>query len=656
MTKSSYRHDSRPRAKRLFGSWFLFYTIMASAVIAGCADDSTGADKQTADVAPVKSSADDALDLSAEKLPPNIRQNHLAKGVVTSTVLTVNNDAKYANATHLPYANPDAPKGGVLSMSAIGMFNSLNSFIDQGVPATGTFYLYDTLMAGSLDESYVLYPQLANAVTHNPDDGSWIIYHIHPDARFWDGSAVTADDVKATFEAILTKGLMSWRGFLGGIDAIEVLDSHRVKFYFNQMASADLGASVGLMPVFAKSDIEKRFDQVSLVPLMGSGAYQLELAEPSRRVRYVRDPNYWGRELMVNRGRFNFDTIEYQYFADDAVAFEAFKTGQYRFRIETDIKRWATFDNTARSSAIQKASIINQNPVLMQGLVMNLRRPLFRDKRVRQAMNLAFDFEWTNRQLLYGEYQRLDSYFFGSALQAKGAPSSDELAVLQALPLNQDEQSAIKGVPNQPVSNGDGINRTNLLKARALLLDAGLSYHNGKLHDKDGQVVRLEILAQDDKYQAVLLPYIAHLKRLGIDARLRRMDSSSYLHAKRAYDFDMIIDSFMQGNSPGAEQGYLWGSKSADEAGNQNTIGIKSAAIDSVIDKLSKATSRDETILYAKVLDRLLLAGEYMIPWYGKNTTDVMYYQGYQHPSTPPSSSIGLDYWWYQPPKDTTQD
>lgn len=637
----------KPRAKQVFGSWFLLCVIGATAVVASCADG-----KQTTDgqMTVAQSDTKDSLDLSTDKLSPDIRHNHLNSGVITSSVLTVNNDAKYDQATHLPYANPDAPKGGVLSMSAIGMFNSLNSFIDQGIPATGTFYLYDTLMAGSLDEAYVLYPQLANAVTHNPDDASWIIYHIHPKARFWDGSAVTAEDVKATFEAILTKGLMSWRGFLGGIEAIEVLDRHRVKFYFNQTASADLGASVGLMPIFAKADIDQRFDQVGLVPLMGSGAYQLELAEPSRRVRYVRDPNYWGADVMVNRGRFNFDAIEYQYFADEAVAFEAFKTGQYRFRIENDIKRWATFDQAnTRTGTIQKVSLTNQNPVLMQGLVMNLRRPLFADKRVRQAMNLAFDFEWTNQQLLYGEYQRLTSYFFGSPLQAMGKPSAKELAVLQGLPLNLDEQSALMGVPIQPVSMGDGINRDNLLKARALLLDAGFTYQDGKLHDKDGQAVRLEILVQDDQYQAVLLPYITHLKRLGIDARLRRMDGSSYLHAKRAYEFDMIIDSFMQGNSPGAEQGYLWGSASADEAGNQNTIGIKSAAVDAVIAKLSKATSRQEIELYAKVLDRLLLAGEYMIPWYGKNSTDILYYQGYHHPTRPPTSSIGLDYWWYQP-------
>lgn len=635
----------------------MFYsvTIAVATVAIGCTDTTHMPDVQTA----VATAQDlkSTLDLSADKLPITIRQNHQQAGVITSTILAANHDADYDTVSHLPYANPDAPKGGVLSMSAIGMFNSLNSFIDQGIPTTGTFYLYDTLMAGSLDESDVLYPQLANAVTRNPDDDSWIIYHIHPDARFWDGSAVTAEDVKATFEAILSKGLMSWRGFLDGIDAIEVLDRHRVKFYFRQTASNDLGTSVGLMPVFAKADIDRRFDQVSLKPLMGSGAYRLELAEPSRRVRYIKDPNYWGRDLMVNRGRFNFDAIEYQYYADDAVAFEAFKTGQYRFRIETDIKRWATFRQAQNQNrAIQMVSIINQNPVLMRGLIMNLRRPLFRDKRVRQAMNLAFDFQWTNQKLLYGEYQRLNSYFFSSALQAKGKPSHEELAVLQALPLNTDEQSAITGVPVQPISIGDGINRTNLLKARALLLDAGFYYHQGKLYDTQGQVVRLEILVQDDKYQAILLPYIAHLKRLGIDARLRRMDSSSYLNAKRAFEYDMIIDSFMQGTSPGAEQSYLWGSKAADEAGNQNTIGIKSAAIDKVIDKLTQASSKDEIQLYAKVLDRLLLAGEYMIPWYGKNTTDVMYYQGYQYPHRPPNSSIGLDYWWYQPTKNITQE
>lgn len=634
------RYGQQPRTCKV-GSWFLpcLLTVCLLPCLVACSDTDGNSGQAVQSVAVKR--------LDAANLSDAQKHSHLADGVITTTTLTVNNSVQYADATHLPYANPNAPKGGVLSMPAIGMFNSVNSFIDQGVPATGTFYLYDTLMAGSLDEAFVLYPQLAEKVTHNPDDKSWIIYHIHPKARFWDGSAVTADDVKSTFEHILTNGLMSWRSFLGGIIAIETLDQHRVKFYFDEGASADLGMTVGLMPIFAKKDIDARFSQPSLTPLLGSGAYRLDIAEPSRRIRYVRDANYWGDDVMVNRGRFNFDAIEYQYFADDAVAFEAFKSGQYQFRTEADIKRWASFDPKQNNLPIIKSELSNQNPVLMQGLVINLRKAKFSDIRVRRALNLAFDFEWVNAQLLYGEYQRLNSYFYGSNIAAKGKPSAEELVILQSLPLSEIEQSALDGVPTQPVSAGDGINRDNLLKARQLLLQAGFGYQNGQLIDQQGKVVSIEILVADDKHQAILLPYVKNLQRLGFDASIRRMDNASYLARKRAFNFDMIIDSFMQGNAPGAEQAYLWGSAAADEMGNQNTIGIKSHAIDAIITKLAQATTRHDVEIYAKVLDRLLLAGEYMIPWYGKNSTDVMYYHGYQHPNRLPTNSIGLDYWWY---------
>ncbi|WP_126331127.1 extracellular solute-binding protein [Moraxella cuniculi] len=639
--------QNKPRHR--LGRWLVICMIL---ITPACRQDTAGSlaisqgDGQTQAAA----SQEFLATLSADTLGVERKNSHINQQTITQTTLSINNTAKYSTATHLPYANPDAPKGGVLSMPAIGMFNSLNGFIDTGIAATGTFYLYDTLMAGSLDEVGVLYPQLAEKVTFSPNDDSWIIYHINPKARFWDGSPVTAHDVQATYQAILSKGLMSWRAFLSGIVAVEVLDDYRVKFYFNPSSAGDLQSTVGLMPIFAKKDIITRFDKVSLEPLMGSGAYRLQLAEPSRRVRYVRDDAYWGRDLMVNRGRFNFDAIEYVYFADEAVAFEAFKAGAYRFRIENDIKRWATF--LPKNQPINKVTIKNTNPVLMRGLVMNLRKPLFADIRVRRAMNLAFDFQWSNQQLLFGEYQRLNSYFYGSPLQAVGKPDAKEHEVLLSLPLNNDEKSALDGVPVQPVSTGDGINRANLLAAKSLLQQAGFVYQNGWLYDKTGKQLSVEILVADDKYQAILLPYLNNLKRLGLQAKLKRLDKASYINRKRQYDFDMIIDEFMQGNAPGAEQSYLWGSQSARQVGNQNTIGIQSAAIDELIVRLVQADNREQIVLYTKVLDRLLLAGEYMVAWYGKNSTDVMYYQGYQHPEKLPSAAIGLDYWWYHAPDE----
>lgn len=566
-----------------------------------------------------------------------------AKTVITTPTIAIKNTAQYATVAHLPYANPNAPKGGTLSMMATGTFNSLNPFIDVGIAATGTFYLYDTLMTGSLDEAHVLYPQLADKVTYDTANTSWVMYHIHPQARFWDGTAVTAHDVKATFEAILHKGLMSWRGFLAGIEHIQVIDKQKVLFYFADGAPKEMYANVGLMPVFAKKDIEKRFDVVSLEPLMGSGAYRLGKVEPARLVEYVQDPHYWGKDVMANRGRFNFAKIKFIYYQDEVVAQEAFKAGQFNFYTVQDDRVWINFPDT--HPQIVKRALPNHNPVLMQGLVMNLRRPLFADKRVRQALNLAFDWTWINKQLLFGQQKRLSSFFYGSPLMAVGAPSQAELEILQGLPLNADERSALHGVPVPPVSDGDGINRQNLLKARQLLLDSGFVYRDGKLLDKQGKLATLEILLTEDKHQAILLAYQRHLTRLGFVVRIRRMDNASFLYKKRAFDYDMLIDSFMQGNSPGAEQAYLWGSQSAKQAGNQNTIGIQSQAVDMVIDALTQATTREQVVLYAKVLDRLLLAGEYMVTWGGSNSTKVLYHQEISPPPRLPTAALGLDYW-----------
>lgn len=569
---------------------------------------------------------------------------NLAKdSVITTSVITQDDTPLSINISHLPYANPNAPQGGSLIMSKVGTFNSLNAFIDKGVPATGTFYLYDTLLTGSLNDSHVLYPQLAHAITYDKDDKSWVIYHIHPKAKFWDGTSVSAHDVKATFEAILTEGLMSWRGFLMGIHHIEVLDNERVIFYFDKNANPELYISVGLMPVFAKKDIDTRFGQIGLVPLMGSGAYRLGQVDVGRSVSYLKDPNYWGSEVMANRGRFNFDEIKFVYYQDELIAKEAFLAGQFNFRFENDLKAWATFDEPSFKH-ITKHAIPHQNPVSMRGLIMNLRRPLFDDKRVRQALQLAFDWTWINDKLYYGQYERLTSFFYGSRLMATGVPSAKEREILNRLPLNDDEQSALMGISPLPISDGMGHNRDNLLKARELLLSAGLYYQDGKLYHQ-GQPASFEILLGDDKMDAVLVMYLKNLQKLGMSVRLRHLDNAGFLNKKRAFDYDMMIDEFMQANSIGAEQAYLWGSKSAHESGNANTIGIQSQAIDVLIEQIIHAKDTDEMVLYAKVLDRLLMAGAYIIPFGGQRTTNVMYHQDISPPPHLPTSAIGLDYW-----------
>lgn len=569
---------------------------------------------------------------------------------ITTTALGHNSTTEYIDVPYMPYANPKAPKGGTLSLDARGTFNAANKWMTTGVAMVGTDYLYDTLMTGSLNEAFTMYPQLADKVTYDPDDTSWIIYHINPAARFWDGSPVTSSDVKATYDAILNKGPMYIRSYLGDIKDIEIIDKQRVKFVFKSDDNKEILLTVGQFPIFAKSSIDTDFEKITLTPLMGSGPYKLGRVDAGRAVSYVRDPNYWGRDLMVNRGRYNFDRIKFVYYQSDEIAFEGFKSGQYRFRPENKASNWATGYNfpAVKAGLIYKETISSENPVPMQGLVMNMRRPIFQDIRVRQALTAAYDFEWMNKTLFHGQYERLQSFFHGSELAATGAPTAAEMQVLSPLlaKLEPSQRQAVLDEWRLPTSDGSGFNRQGLLKARQLLLDAGFYYQDMKLYQPNGKLAQIEILMTGETMGRVLLPYIRNLKRLGFDASLRQVDGPQYYERMRRFDYDMVVDVFAQSLSPGAEQVGFWGSAAADEAGNANTIGIKNPAIDSVIKKLGEAKSRDEIILYTHVLDRLLRAGHYLVPLYGKSSTNVAYWNQYRHTAKLPSNAIGIDYWW----------
>ncbi|WP_350557750.1 extracellular solute-binding protein [Psychrobacter sp. CAL346-MNA-CIBAN-0220] len=569
---------------------------------------------------------------------------------ITTTALGHNSSAEYINAPYMPYANPNAPTGGTLSLDARGTFNSANKWMTTGVAMIGTDYLYDTLMTGSLNEAFTMYPQLASKVTYDPNDSSWIIYHINPAARFWDGSPVTSSDVKATYEALLTKGPMFIRSYLGDIKAIQTIDKQQVKFIFASDDNKEILLTVGQFPIFAKSSIDANFEKISLTPLMGSGPYKLGDVEAGRAVSYVRDPDYWGRDLMVNRGRYNFDMIKFVYYQSDEIAFEGFKSGQYRFRPENKASNWATGYNFPAVTAglINKEAIKSQNPVPMQGLIMNMRRPIFQDIRVRQALTAAYDFEWMNKTLFHDQYERLQSFFHGSELAATGKPSTTEMQVLTPLlsELEPIQRQAVLDEWQLPTSDGGGFNRQGLLKARQLLLDAGFYYDDMKLYQPDGAPAQIEILMTGDTMGRVLLPYIRNIKRLGFDAKLRQVDGPQYYERLRSFDYDMTVDVFAQSLSPGAEQAAFWGSVAADEAGNNNTIGIKNVAIDKVVAALSDAESRDEIVLYTHVLDRLLRAGYYLVPLYGKSETNVAYWNQYRHAKKLPTNAVGIDYWW----------
>lgn len=576
---------------------------------------------------------------------------------ITTTALGHNSTAEYINAPFMPYANPNAPTGGTLSLDARGTFNSANKWMTTGVAMIGTDYLYDTLMTGSLNEAFTMYPQLATGVTYDPNDTSWIIYHLNPAARFWDGNPVTSTDVKATYEAILTKGPMYIRSYLGDIKEVQIIDKHQVKFVFNSADNKEILLTVGQFPIFAKSSIDTDFETISLTPLMGSGPYKLGKVDAGRAVSYVRDPNYWGRDLAVNRGRYNFDIIKFVYYQSDEIAFEGFKSGQYRFRPENKASNWAKGYNfpAVKAGMIIKESISSQNPVPMQGLVMNMRRPLFQDIRVRQALSYAYDFEWMNKTLFHNQYERLQSFFQGSELAATQTPSSEEMKVLRPLlaELEPIQRQGTQANWRLPTSDGSGFNRDALLKARKLLLEAGFYYKDMQLYQPNGKRAQIEILMTGDALSRVLLPYIRNIERLGFEANLRQVDGPQYYERMRSFDYDMTTDVFAQSLSPGAEQAAFWGSAAADEVGNHNTVGIKNPAIDKVIKALGDAKSRDEIILYTKVLDRLLRAGHYLVPLYGKSDTNVAYWDQYRHVDKLPTNAVGIDYWWVDKAAET---
>ncbi|MGM8909634.1 extracellular solute-binding protein [Psychrobacter sp. 1U1] len=576
---------------------------------------------------------------------------------ITTTALGHNSPTEYIDAPYMPYANPDAPTGGVLSLDARGTFNAANKWMTTGVAMIGTDYLYDTLMTGSLNEAFTMYPQLASKVTYDPDDTSWIIYHINPAARFWDGSPVTSQDVKATYDAILNKGPMYIRSYLGDIKDIEIIDKRRVKFIFASDDNKEILLTVGQFPIFAKSSIDADFEKISLTPLMGSGPYKLGRVDAGRSVSYIRDPNYWGRDLMVNRGRYNFDMIKFVYYQSDEIAFEGFKSGQYRFRPENKASNWATGYNfpAVKAGLIHKESISSQNPVPMQALVMNMRRPLFQDIRVRQALTAAYDFEWMNKTLFHGQYERLQSFFHGSELAATGTPSAAEMQVLTPLlsKLEPIQRQAVLAEWQLPTSDGSGFNRKGLLKARKLLLDAGFYYDDMQLYQPGGKQAQIEILMTGETMGRVLLPYIRNLKRLGFDATLRQVDGPQYYERMRRFDYDMVVDVFAQSLSPGAEQAAFWGSAAADQPGNRNTVGIKNTVIDEMTVALANAENRDEIILYTQVLDRLLRAGHYLVPLYGKSGTNVAYWDQYRHTKQLPTNAVGIDYWWVDKEAET---
>ena len=561
-------------------------------------------------------------------------------------------DLKYGpDFKHFDYVNPEAPKGGTMRSSAIGTFDTLNPFVIKGVPAAGIGAIFDTLTVGSEDEPASEYGLVAETIELAPDKLS-VLYTIRREARFHDGTPMTPEDVVWTFETLRAKGQPMYRSYYGDVTKVEKEGERGVRFFFKSADNRELPQILGQMPVLSKAYWSGRdFEKTTLDPPLGSGPYKIESLDPGRSITYRRVADYWAADLPVNKGRYNVDVIRYDYYRDATIALEAFKAGQYDVRLENSSKDWATgYDSPAlRAGLIKKEQIPNQLPSGMQGFGYNLRRPLFQDPRVREALAYGFDFEWSNKELFYGAYQRTRSYFDNSELAATGVPQGEELAILEKF-RGQIPDAVFTTEYDPPKYDGSGNIRDGLRAALKLLKEAGWTFKGEKLvNDETGQPFEFEILLDNPQFERIVLPFTKNLERMGITARVRTVDPAQYEKRMETFDYDMAVVAFGESLSPGNEQREYWGSQAADEQGSRNLLGIKNKVIDELIEELVRAPDRPSLVAHTRALDRVLQYGYYVIPHYHISAFRVAYWDKLRRPATSPKYALGMETWWIDP-------
>ena len=554
------------------------------------------------------------------------------------------------------YANPSAPKGGTMKLAAIGTYDTLNPYVVKGVPAAGIGQIFDTLTTASQDEPGSEYGLVAETIDIAPDNLS-VLYVLRKEARFHDGSAMTPADAVWTFDTLRSKGAPVYRSYYGDVTKVEQEGERGVRFHFKDANNRELPQILGQMPVLSKAYWSSRdFTKTTLEPPLGSGAYKIDALDAGRSITYRRVPDYWGANLPVNKGRFNIDVIRYDYYRDGTIALEALKAGQYDVRRENSSKSWATgYDSPAvREGLIKKETIPNELPSGIQGFGYNLRRPLFQDPKVRQALAYGFDFEWSNKNLFYGLYKRTRSYFDNSELAATGVPQGEELKILEPFRGKIPDEIFTKEY-NPPKYDGSGNVRDGLREALKLLKEAGWSFKNEKLaNDRTGQPFEFEILLNDPQMERIVLPFAKNLERMGITARVRTVDTAQYEKRMETFDYDMAIEVFGESLSPGNEQREYWGSKAADEEGSRNLLGIKNPVIDDLIEQLIRSPDRASLIAHTHSLDRVLQYGYYMIPQFHLGAFWIAYWDKYRRPEVSPKYGLGLDTWWVDPKAEQT--
>ncbi len=584
-------------------------------------------------------------------LMPAVLAGPARADVITAHAIAMHGEPKYGPGfEHFDYVNPDAPKGGSLRLHELGGFDNFMPWLPKGTAASGVEgYLFESLLTRSLDEPFTEYGLLAEKVEY-PEDRSWVTFTLRPEARFADGQPVRAEDVAWTFRQLREEGAPFYAYYYGDVEKVEALSERKVKFTFKPGDNRELVMIVGQLPVMPKHYWDdKTFADATLEPPMGSGPYRIKSFKPGKQVVYQRRDDYWGKDLPVMRGRYNFDQVIYEYYLDETVALEAFKRGDYGWRTETNSKLWATAytGDAFDSGRLVTEEVNHSNPAGMQGFIFNTRRPLFQDPVLREAIGYAFDFEWSNRNLFYGQYKRTRSYFQNSDLAATGLPGEEELKLLE--PLRDDLPPRVFTEAYQPpVSDGSGRPRENLRHAQQLLMKAGYQVRDGKLHTPDGKPVKFEFLLFRPAFERVVLPFARNLKTLGIDANVVRVDQSQYVQRLRQFNFDMLIQGWGQSSSPGNEQRGFWSSEAAERESSRNFAGVSNPAVDALVDKVIRAKTREELVIRTRALDRALQWGFYVVPnWYAPHHR-FAYRSGLAHPPLPPYVPIfgALDLWW----------
>lgn len=577
----------------------------------------------------------------------------VAPPVAASPSAALGYEPKYPpNFRHYHYVNPDAPRGGELTLSAFGNFDSFNPYLLKGIAAAGVAELvFEPLMDQSLDEPYSVYAHLAEDIALAAD-GLSVTFRLNPRARFSDGAPVTPQDVKYSFDTLKSNAAHPrYRFYWADIQRAEVLDAQRVRFHFTKR-NPELYLIAAQMPVFSRAWAGgKPFNEVVNVRPIGSGPYIVESHEFGKRVSYVRNPHYWAKDQPTRRGMYNFDRIVFKYYKDETVRLEGFKAGEFEFILENNSKKWARDYNGPQftSGRIQRTELKHENNAGMQGFVFNLRRPLFQDIRVRKAISLALDFDWSNRNLFYGQYTQCYSYFSNSELAATGLPGPEELRLLE--PFRQQLPAAVFTRQWKPPSTSPpGSLRANLLEARALLNDAGWTLKDGTLTNAKGDRLEFEVMLAQKGFERIMAPFARNLAKLGVRVNYRTIDVALYQRRSDTFDFDMAVESFGQSQSPGNELIGLWHSSSADQEGSNNVMGLKNPVVDALIQKVIYAPDRRQLITATRALDRVLLHGEYLVPNWFIATHRVAFWDRFGIPEQKPryysADSWMLRTWW----------